>query len=152
MPYYTIWAKVPIPYKRMTQRSKYLPSNQAYLACKNDLAIHLKESSAKGLKYLGPVSVMVTVIRPKKTGDVDNYLKLVLDALQESGIIKNDNQVIAASAAIIDPKELGRETAINLLQMRYTQGEDNVSHILARFVDLDAGLLVHVMPWPNFSL
>jgi len=142
MSFFAIWDKVPIPYKRMTQRSKYLPANQAYLACKNDLALCLKESNP-GMTYQGEVSVSVAIIRPKKTGDVDNYLKLVLDALQESGIIKNDNQVTATSAIIIDPKNLIEAKSRLRVCFHPFQGANSYWD---KFLKLKAGLMIHVAP------
>lgn len=40
----------------------------------------------------GPVAVNVSVFRPAKRGDLDNYLKVLLDALQ--GVLyQNDDQI-----------------------------------------------------------
>lgn len=56
--------------------------------------------------FHGPVEVRIRYYKDHQTititerarksklrGDVDNYVKLTLDGLQKSGIIKNDNQV-----------------------------------------------------------
>ncbi len=41
----------------------------------------------------GPCQATITVYLPTKAGDADNYVKLVLDAVQDAGIILNDRQV-----------------------------------------------------------
>lgn len=41
----------------------------------------------------GPVHVILTNYLPTTAGDVDNYAKATLDAMQEAGIIANDRQV-----------------------------------------------------------
>jgi crossover junction endodeoxyribonuclease RusA len=41
----------------------------------------------------GEVSVHVTIQRPNAQSDLDNRIKAVLDALQKSGVLKNDKQV-----------------------------------------------------------
>lgn len=50
------------------------------------------------LPFCGPVAVAVELHPPdKKTRDVDNVLKPILDALQHAGILDNDEQVEALS-------------------------------------------------------
>lgn len=47
--------------------------------------------------FAGPVALNLTVFRPRKKGDLDNYLKALLDALK--GIIYyDDDQVVEISA------------------------------------------------------
>jgi len=41
----------------------------------------------------GPCALSITSYLPTTAGDVDNYAKATLDALQEAGIIANDRQV-----------------------------------------------------------
>lgn len=41
----------------------------------------------------GPCVISITAFLPINLGDVDNYAKATLDALQEAGIIDNDRQV-----------------------------------------------------------
>ncbi len=51
----------------------------------------------------GDIAVNVTVFRPQKRGDLDNFLKIMLDALQ--GIIYlNDSQVVEIHAFRDDDK------------------------------------------------
>lgn len=46
----------------------------------------------------GPVRVELDIYRAINAGDVDNYLKGLLDALQESRILRNDRMVITVVA------------------------------------------------------
>jgi Holliday junction resolvase RusA-like endonuclease len=41
----------------------------------------------------GPCEVSLTIYLPTRAGDADNYVKMVLDALQTAAIIANDRQV-----------------------------------------------------------
>lgn len=55
-------------------------------------------------KLDGPVVVNLTVFRPAKRGDLDNFLKVMLDALQ--GVLyENDNQIVEIHAWREDDKE-----------------------------------------------
>ncbi len=53
------------------------------------------------LRYYGPIkiagqlSVIIDIYCCKYHGDVDNYAKFILDALQKSGVIYNDSQIIS---------------------------------------------------------
>jgi len=52
----------------------------------------------------GKVVLNLTVFRPRKSGDLDNYLKIMLDALQ--GILyENDNQIVEIHAYRDDKPE-----------------------------------------------
>ena len=51
----------------------------------------------------GPVAVTLRIRRPAKRRDLDNHLKVLLDAL-EAYAYHNDNQVFALSAAMVDDK------------------------------------------------
>jgi len=52
----------------------------------------------------GNVAVNVSVFRPAKRGDLDNYLKVMLDAL-EGVLYENDNQITEIHAFRYDDKE-----------------------------------------------
>lgn len=41
----------------------------------------------------GPVALTLTFYRVRRAGDLDNFAKPVLDALQKAGVIANDSQV-----------------------------------------------------------
>lgn len=55
----------------------------------------------------GPVAVDVAVYRARKSGDLDNFLKILLDAMQ--GVYyHNDSQVIEIHATLQDDKHAPR--------------------------------------------
>jgi Holliday junction resolvase RusA-like endonuclease len=49
-------------------------------------------------------ALMVDIYRPKRRGDVDNYLKCVQDSLQQAGVIGNDSQIYAVTAVVWEDK------------------------------------------------
>lgn len=54
--------------------------------------------------FQGEVGLDFTIFRPAKRGDLDNYFKIMLDALQ--GICyKNDNQIVEIQAYRDDDKD-----------------------------------------------
>lgn len=52
----------------------------------------------------GNVAINVSVFRPAKRGDLDNYLKIMLDAL-EGVLYENDNQITEIHAFRYDDKD-----------------------------------------------
>jgi len=58
---------------------------------------------AKHSPRVGPVAVTVTWYRGAKRGDLDNRLKVVLDAM-EGVLYENDNQIVELHAYRIDDK------------------------------------------------
>lgn len=56
----------------------------------------------------GPVSLTIHVYRPRKRGDLDNCLKLVIDALVSGLILSDDDQVVAIHAYRHDDKDSPR--------------------------------------------
>ena len=52
----------------------------------------------------GPVALNLTVFRPRKSGDLDNYLKIMLDALQ-GFLYDNDSQIVEIHAYRQDDKD-----------------------------------------------
>jgi len=58
------------------------------------------------LLYPSPVSVRALVYRVRRTGDLDNFLAAVGDALQRSAVIANDSQIESwdGSRKLLDPK------------------------------------------------
>lgn len=69
---------------------------------KSDIAILAKRQGAKIL--LGDLSVTFRVFRPKKTGDLDNRLKISQDAL-EGLCFEDDKQIIKIHAFRFDDKD-----------------------------------------------
>lgn len=49
----------------------------------------------------GPVSVSLVIYRPRKAGDLDNYLKVLLDALQ-GALYRKDSQIRKLVAELDD--------------------------------------------------
>ena len=70
----------------------------------------------------GEVAINVTVFRPAKRGDLDNYLKIMLDALQGIAYI-DDKQIIEIHAFREDDK---RNPRVKLLV--YETGKDNSAY------------------------
>jgi crossover junction endodeoxyribonuclease RusA len=55
------------------------------------------------LLFGGPVAVTLDVYRPRKSGDLDNRIKVVLDALQGLAYV-NDDQIVSIIAHRHDDK------------------------------------------------
>jgi len=62
----------------------------------------------------GPVKVTLTIYRPRKAGDLDNYLKVLLDALQGALYLK-DSQ-IRQLVALLDDSEPKQARVIVLVE------------------------------------
>lgn len=90
-------------------------------AYKQTVAMLARVDGAKVLT--GPVAVAVAVYRARKAGDLDNFLKILLDALQ--GIYyANDNQVREIHATLHDDRHDPRvEVAITSLRGAAKNGE-----------------------------
>jgi Holliday junction resolvase RusA-like endonuclease len=93
-----------VPYVRMTQRSKWTPRAQRYLASQQAVALQIKtQANRRGWDPVPgqtPVSVdlSVTVAGRLHCSDLDNTVKAVLDATQHAGILPDDRWVDAVSA------------------------------------------------------
>jgi crossover junction endodeoxyribonuclease RusA len=61
--------------------------------------------------FTGPVALNLTVFRPRKISDLDNYLKALLDALKGS-VYLDDDQVVEISAYRDDDKDNPRVVLI----------------------------------------
>lgn len=102
---------IPISYKRVTQGNH--PHNPAkYREYRKAVAL-IARSVMRGREYTEkPVSVTVWVYHPikaasKQSGDIDNHLKSILDAL--NGIVfKDDGQVIQATIYKVKDKAAPR--------------------------------------------
>jgi len=60
---------------------------------KNAAIWELKAQRGTTPTITGPCQVTITLYMPTRAGDADNYVKLVLDAIQSAKIIANDKQV-----------------------------------------------------------
>ena len=69
---------------------------------------------------LGDVSLFIDVYRPRRSGDVDNVLKVVLDSLQ-GHLYENDRQVSHISITRHDDKNDPRIEVTALGQTRKTE-------------------------------
>ena len=88
----------PIPYTRMTQKSKYVNKSAIkYLAYKDSIGW---EAKAQKIKSIGNIEFEIEVIvylaggginRMGSDGDIDNYVKAALDGLQ--GIAFNNDRM-----------------------------------------------------------
>ena len=81
----------PLPAPRVTKRSLYIRGKE-YAVWKEALAWHLK-------KMLRPAEEKVHIVsvkfyrEGKRTADIDNLLKGVLEAFEMAGIVKNDSEI-----------------------------------------------------------
>jgi Holliday junction resolvase RusA-like endonuclease len=62
-------------------------------AWKLNATIELLSQRKGSAPITGPCQVSITLYMPTKAGDADNYVKMVLDAVQDARIIENDRQV-----------------------------------------------------------
>ncbi len=93
---------LPTPRPKVSVRgghpSAYYPAK--YNTYIQELVLRLRALRIKEIEGLISISVIFTMTKtrtgksPRPKGDVDNYLKGFLDALQKAGIIKNDADVV----------------------------------------------------------
>jgi Holliday junction resolvase RusA-like endonuclease len=85
-----------IAYNRRTGR-RFTIKSKAYAAWAVDAIAQLAQQRIKPRRrtITHPVAVTLTVFRERNTGDLDNFAKGALDALQESGWLEDDAQVVA---------------------------------------------------------
>jgi len=89
----------PVPAVRMTQRSKWTPQAQKYLAYKGLVGWSAKASGIKAL--VGPVRVSMTIYVGGRRGDIDNYVKAIFDGLK--GIAWDDDRQVTCVSCRIQP-------------------------------------------------
>lgn len=92
----------PVPAVRTTQKKKWVdPNFKRYLQYKDRIKSSIQEVLYKTVGKLITISEDVKVsledvfiyIKGKRTGDIDNYLKTIMDSIQYSEIIVNDKQI-----------------------------------------------------------
>lgn len=76
---------------QMGNRVVMLPSRRA-VEWQRDMVAQL-QAKHQAPAIAGPVSLSLSFFRQKRVGDLDNFAKPVLDALQKAGVIANDNLV-----------------------------------------------------------
>jgi len=59
----------------------------------------LKSQRLNAPTITGPCEARIVLYLPTRAGDADNYVKLVLDAVQSAGIIENDRQVMSLTVS-----------------------------------------------------
>lgn len=80
-----------VPYVRMTQKSKWSKNARRYLDNQQSLAWEFKKHCPGTFCIDYPVEISFQVHRPTKhRADFDNCLKALQDALEHSGILRND--------------------------------------------------------------
>lgn len=90
-----------IPAVRMTQRSKFTPRAQRYLAYKNQVG-WVARQHMQGKPTSEPVAVEVKVfLSGGNQGDVDNYFKSIADSLNKI-VYADDRQVKTIKASKIE--------------------------------------------------
>ena len=62
-----------------------------------------KYRASGGIMYYGPVDVALFVYRARRAGDLDNFIKVLLDALRGLAY-EDDKQVVAIHAYLRDDK------------------------------------------------
>lgn len=82
--------------------------------------------------YRGPVAVSVIVYRPAKRGDLDNTLKVMLDALRGVAFV-DDDQVVRITADRADDKANPRAEV--LIQPRALEGIQSVLELAPAYLD-----------------
>lgn len=75
-------------YRNWRGRMVMSPEGRHYKA-----TVALLGLQAQAQPYTGPVSVAITAYRPRKAGDVDSILKVLLDSL-EGVAYTNDRQIV----------------------------------------------------------
>jgi crossover junction endodeoxyribonuclease RusA len=85
-------------------RGRVVPSTEA-IAYKRSVGLLCR--AARAPKLSGDVVVTVEVFRPARRGDLDNRLKVLLDALR-GYVFDDDDQVVAIHAQRRDDKERPR--------------------------------------------
>lgn len=90
-----------IPAVRMTQRSKFTPRAQRYLAYKNQVG-WIARQHMKGKPTDNPVAVEIKVyLHRGHQGDVDNYFKSIADSLNKI-VYEDDRQIKQIKASKIE--------------------------------------------------
>lgn len=79
------------------KRAAILRSSAA-LKWQKEAVKQLKAQHRGAATIEGDVAVHMTVFRALNAGDADNYIKGMLDAIAEAGILRDDRQVITVSA------------------------------------------------------
>ncbi len=104
----TLALPIPTSTNRMYRRTK---TGRVFKASKAETfggQVMAAVGGVPGLPYRGPVHVTLAIYRPRKSGDIDNYLKVLFDAL-EGVVFRNDSQVHRLVAFLDDsqPQEPG---------------------------------------------
>ena len=111
---------------RLISVNKKYKGSQMFSAHKDYLTgLFMRDHGRGKPAYKGPVSLFIS-IQTKK--DIDNNLKMILDCLQDAGIIADDKQIV-----ILDKQIVNRETKIN--------GKDSFSINLYALDEADFNIL-----------
>lgn len=93
------------------QGHRRFPSDR-YVAWRNDAALAIAQQ--KPSKVSGPVSISIALRCPyKRTWDLDNRVKPILDLLVGHGIIEDDSTEIVQEIVVTTGGQVGAEISIN---------------------------------------
>lgn len=99
----------PCPYVRTTQKAKYTQKSYLrYQTYKQLVQVHVR-NQYKGPILKGPIDIDISVFLTGKTtpmgndGDLDNYIKGILDSLNNV-VFLDDRQVVRISATKVSDK------------------------------------------------
>lgn len=90
-----------VPAVRMTQRTKFLPPAQRYLAYQGEVRLRAKEAMAGAAPLAGPVVVRILIAARERRYDLDNGIKGILDSLNRVAFV-DDKQVVRIDADVRD--------------------------------------------------
>ncbi len=97
----------PVPYVRMTTRSKWTARAQRYLAYCGAVTLRAREAGIRPID--GPVIVAVVVVTAGR-GDLDNYVKAILDSL--NGVAYADDRQVQCIQA--QTRRLGKREQVEV--------------------------------------
>ena len=101
-----------VPKQRLTRPGRFTKRAQRYLKSKEDLAWMFKTAlnTPKPQKtYEGLVSLSAVIcLTHNRVVDLDNLIGTVADALQDSGVIKNDRQIKKLDCELFQGKKVGK--------------------------------------------
>jgi Holliday junction resolvase RusA-like endonuclease len=119
----------PVPYVRTTQKAKHLQKSYLrYASYKGFVQTHVK-NQYKGPVLEEPIYISINVFLKGKTtpmgndGDIDNYIKGILDSLNKVAF-KDDRQVVNISAT----KSSDEYERVEIIMFESTNYDDRIKY------------------------